>query len=322
MSLKDTITFIEEAAQAEADATHDALTTAESTFDAERDIARRLGGRVDGDVCIFGFWTPELLDARVPTGDIFLEILRPVEPVDLTRSHQQVSFERAYVPMVRMDAYCFTAVSGLRPGNIEVVGDFYALVWRDAEGTWHRILDPLAACRCRSARFAPAELYDVGVMQARVATRPTSRRCAALGAAQGRTADEYPADPRSDRHGRRDARQRSRATIERLANRVAQRLCLLRRPIQLFLGYDAVQLLPVEPTTVYEAGHDFWQRKRQDERRRVGVASASGHDELGLRRRHLGHGAVNPVLLETGRPDELVELAAVLHTFPVRSRRC
>jgi hypothetical protein len=28
---------------------------------------------------------------------------------------------------------------------------------------------------------------------------------------------------------------------------------------QLFLGYDAVQLLPVEPTTVYETGPDFWE---------------------------------------------------------------
>jgi hypothetical protein len=29
-----------------------------------------------------------------------------------------------------------------------------------------------------------------------------------------------------------------------------------------------------------------------------------------------GMAAVNPVLLETGRPDELVDLAAVLHNFP------
>jgi hypothetical protein len=27
-------------------------------------------------------------------------------------------------------------------------------------------------------------------------------------------------------------------------------------------------------------------------------------------------GAVNPVLLESGRPDELIDLAATLHTFP------
>jgi hypothetical protein len=34
-----------------------------------------------------------------------------------------------------------------------------------------------------------------------------------------------------------------------------------------------------------------------------------------------GMAAVNPVLLESGRPDELVDLAAVAAQFPVESRR-
>jgi hypothetical protein len=89
MGLKESLTFVEPAALAEASDTREAMTSAETSFDADRLIARRLGGRIEGDTAIFGFWTPELLDARVPAGDIFLEVLRPTEPVDLTRAHQE-----------------------------------------------------------------------------------------------------------------------------------------------------------------------------------------------------------------------------------------
>ena len=53
-----------------------ALATAETTFDAgaqHRAPPWRTHRRAD--TARFGFWTPELLDARVPSGDIFLEIL-------------------------------------------------------------------------------------------------------------------------------------------------------------------------------------------------------------------------------------------------------
>ena len=47
-----------------------------TTFDAEQCIARRLGARVEAPGRVtFGFWAPELLDRRVPDGDIFLELL-------------------------------------------------------------------------------------------------------------------------------------------------------------------------------------------------------------------------------------------------------
>jgi hypothetical protein len=144
MSLKTTLAFVEDAAMAEAAATRDALTNAETSFEGDRLIVRRLGGRLEGDVAVFGFWTPELLDARVPSGDIFLEVLRPRDAIDLTRAHQEVAFDRAYIPVIREEAYCFSAVEGMRAGTREAVGDFYALTWRDAEDQWHRILDPLA----------------------------------------------------------------------------------------------------------------------------------------------------------------------------------
>jgi hypothetical protein len=318
MPLKDTIAFIEAAAQAEADATREALTTAETSFEAGCVIARRLGGRMIGDMALFGFWTPELLDARVPTGDIFLEALRPINPVDLTRAHQEIAFERAYVPVLREGAYCFTAVSGLQPGSQEVVGDFYALTWRDAEDNWHRILDPLAASLPFGV-MAPSELYDLDAMQARRGD------LAYFEALKGTEPHKFapPANilqihvPTATAGGTLASLNRH---YQRLAERVARALPL-EPADQLFLGYDAVQLLPVEPTTVYEAGPDFWQ-ETDGTNDQVSVSLLRpdttnwGYDIV-----ISGMAGVNPVLLESGRPDELVEFAATLHNFPSKPKK-
>jgi hypothetical protein len=313
MSLRDSITFIEDVAQREADRTLEALTAAESTFEAERGIAQRLGGRIDGDLALFGFWTPELLDARVPSGDIFLEVLRPAEPVDLTRAHQEIRFERAYIPVIREEAYCFTAVEGLLAGRRDSLGDFYALTWRDAEDQWHRILDPLAASLPFGV-MAPAELYDLDAMQA------ARGDVAYFEARKGDTPHKFgpPANilqihvPTATAGGTLASLTRH---YQRLAERVARDLPL-ETADRLFLGYDAVQLLPVEPTTVYEAGPEFWEERDPAEDSVTVSLLRPDTTNWGYDIVISGMAAVNPVLLETGRPDELVDLAETLHSFP------
>jgi hypothetical protein len=317
MPLPDRIDFDEPAARAEAEAARAAHATAETAFEAERMIARRLGGRADGERAIFGFWTPELLDARVPSGDIFLEILSPKEPLDLTRAHQVVAFERTWIPVIREEAHCFTAVRGMRAGTRESVGDFYALAWRDAEETWHRILDPLAMSLPFGA-MAPAELYDVAAMQAARGDR------AYFEALRGGTPHKFgpPVNilqihvPTATAGGTLASLTRH---YQRLAGRVERGLPL-EPADRLFLGYDAVQLLPVEPTTVYETGPDFWREEEAEDGLTVSLLRPDttnwGYDVV-----IAGMATVNPALLESGRPDELVDLAATLHTFPSKPKR-
>ncbi|WP_299963136.1 glucosylglycerol hydrolase [uncultured Roseobacter sp.] len=318
MTLKNDIIFVETAAQAEADAAQDALTMAETSFDAERRIAARLGGRVEGDLAIFGYWTPELLDARVPSGDIFLEILRPTEPLDLTRAHQTVSFERAWVPVIRQEAHCFTAVSGMRVGTRESIGDFYALAWRDAEDQWHRIFDPLAMSLPFGA-MAPAELYDVAAMQA-------ARGDAAYFEALKSDVPHKVGPPVNilQIHVPTATAGGTLASLTRHYQRLAERVSRdlpLEPADQLFLGYDAVQLLPVEPTTVYEAGPDFWEEADGDSEAVIVSLLRPDTTNWGYDIVISGMATVNPVLLESGRPDELVDLAAVLHGFPSKPKQ-
>ena len=318
MGLQDTLGFIEAAAEAEATAAHEARATAATSFDAERSIIARLGGRIEGEAAIFGFWTPELLEQRVPSGDIFLEVLRPRAPVDLARAHQDIVFDRAYIPVIREDDYCFCAVSGMRAGTRDVMGDFYALTWRDAEDNWHRILDPLAMSLPFGA-LAPAELYDVAAMQA--ARGDTDYFANLAGPAPHKFGP--PTNilqihvPTATAGGTLASLNR---TYQRIAERVSRDLPLDPAD-QLFLGYDAVQLLPVEPTTVYETGPDFWQETEGDKDSIAVTLLRPDTTNWGYDIVISGMATVNPVLLETGRPDELVDLAATLHMFPGKPKQ-
>ena len=309
-----------DAAQALADDCHRLWNTSETAFAGEQAIARRLGGQMAGDIACFGFWTPELLDARVPRGDVFLEVLSPRDPLDLTIARQSVEFDRVLVPTVRYEAHTFAAVRGMKAGTREMVGDFYALCWRDGEGAWHRILDPLAASLPFGA-FAPAELYDIAAMQA---ARKDKAHFQAFETKGDAPAKLGPPMNILQIHVPTATAGGTLASLTRHYERLSERFAtgLPFEPAdQLFLGYDAVQLLPVEPTTVYEQGHSFWEEESGTEESVCITLHRPDTTNWGYDVVIAGMGAVNPVLLETGRPDELADFAAVLHNFSKRPKR-
>ena len=291
-------------------------TSQPSTFDAERAIARRLGADVlaDGAVC-FGFWVPELLDHRVPDGDIFLELLAPTQPLDLERSHQTIDFERILLPVERYETLAFAVVDGVRAGTREQVGDFYSLCWYDGNGAEHRIHDPLAASLPFGA-FAPAEVFDMHRLQGERQDLAYYRALAGDG--EGLHKFSHP-DSILQLHVPTATAGGSLASLARHFQRIAERVrknLPLEDGDELYMGYDAVQLMPVEPTTVYETGPAFWvESSRQSDGCRVDLTRPNttnwGYDVL-----IAGMAAVNPVLLETGRPNELADLAAALHDWP------
>ncbi|SFQ54344.1 Hypothetical glycoside hydrolase 5 [Roseivivax halotolerans] len=319
MALADEITFDEALSEEMAAAADQALMTAETRFAGEQIVARSLGAHVDeARIARFGFWVPELQDARVPSGDIFLEVLRPTEPLDLTRSHQDVTFERIYIPVIRTEVHCFVAVRGMRAGTRDAIGDFYALCWRDAEDGWHRILDPLAISLPFGA-MAPAELYDVDAM---LGARGDTEYWQALA---GETPHKFgPVTNILQIHVPTATGGGTLASLTRQFERLAARIeadLPLEPSDMLFAGYEGVQLLPVEPTTVYETGPDFWEESDGNDTSVTVSLLRPNTTNWGYDNVIAGMATVNPVLLETGRPDELVDLAAVLHNFPGGPKR-
>jgi hypothetical protein len=103
---------------------------------------------------------------------------------------------------------------------------------------------------------------------------------------------------------------------------------------QNFIGYDAVQLLPIEPTVEYlgahELGHGFFILREDDmgemDPETEEIEREAGDIKVTLKKPDtenwgydiviFGSSATNPSVLETLRPDELVEFISTLHNFP------
>lgn len=297
----------------------DALAHQPTAQAAARRVASRLGAFKRGETAEIGFWAPELRERRIPDGDIQLEVLTHRAGLNLGVSRQQVSFHRTLIPVSRADAYCFVAVDGMEAGTRARAGAFYSLLWRDPEGVERRVLDPLAASLPFGA-FAPAEFYDVDAMQA---ARADKAYYEALGAGED-VVKIGPALNILQLHTPTATQGMTLASLARHFEHLADRLRMgggISPADRVFLGYDAIQLMPVEPTTVYEAGPDFWT----DLDKGAGALAAElrrpdttnwGYDVV-----IAGMAAVNPALLETGRPDELVDLAGVLHNFPTGPKK-
>ena len=295
------------------DICRDALDGAETTFESGKRIAPYLGAHRRGDVCEIGFWIPELQERRIPDGDIFLEVLDPLEPLDLSVARQSISFHRSRLPVARYEAFAFAAVVGMWPGSRQEVGSFYSLTWRDAEGEWHRVYDPMAYSLPFGV-FAPAEYFDIDAMQAERTDTAYFENLP-----EGDPVKLGPTSAILQIHAPTATMGGTLASLARHFEHLGERVRRGHEPEpadRIFLEYDAVQLLPVEPTTVYETGPAFWTEGEDEDETVLIELRRPDTTNWGYDIVIAGMSAVNPALLETGRPNELVDLAAALHNFP------
>ncbi|WP_372696605.1 glucosylglycerol hydrolase [Immundisolibacter sp.] len=291
-----------------------------SPFEAARAIARRLGAHVaDGGTTAFGFWLPEVRERGIHPKCVFLELFEPLGEVDFHLPMQELPFRRHLVPLVCDDDYYWVVLSGLTAGNRERVGALYWVRCQDNEGNWWTRPDYLPWSSPFGA-FAPAELYD----RARL-----NRERADLGYFQGlpRDADGMawiePSVNLLEIHPPTACAETSLAGLTRIFAGIARKLTE-GKPLtpfeQCYAGYDGVQLMPIEPTVTFENGPSFFEI-HDDQPGADGAlvtlrrptACNWGYDVVVS-----GMSAVNPRLLESSRPDELVDFIATLHTFPGR----
>jgi hypothetical protein len=234
-----------------------------SGFEAERSIARRLGALPTDDGSVsFGFWAPELLDHRVPDGDVFLELLAPRRPSTWSVRSRPWSSSGSCCPWSATRRWFLPWCPACAPGTAKRVGDLYALCWRDSSGASTASATPWPP-PCPSGPSRRRRVLDktactgTGRRSPTTATWPRVPRRARL----PRTSSRIPANilqvhvPTATAGG-------TLASLARHFERIAERLrndLPLEEGDELYMGYDAVQLLPVEPTTVYEKGPSFWQ---------------------------------------------------------------
>ncbi len=294
-------------------------TESNSQFEAAQQLVRRLGVHCnEAGLVEIGFWVPELIEKEIPVSRVFLEILTPLDPIDFEAAQQTISFHQERIHLVRNRAFYWGVVAGMQPGSRDQVGAFYRLVYQDSADHWHSILDPLANSLPFGA-FAPAEYYDVHKLQ-------QQRNDQAYFESLTMTPDPD-GIPRIDPplnilqlHINTASAEGTLAGLTRIYQTISEKQRQnepLTTAEQNYVGYDAVQLMPIEPIIEYEAGPSFWQQITDEKDADIVQVSLSRPDmtNWGYDVVISGSSAINPAVLGSKRPDELIDFISTLHNL-------
>ncbi|WP_410510645.1 glucosylglycerol hydrolase [Nodosilinea sp. E11] len=304
-------------------------------FQRGQRLARRLGAhyRRDG-LTEFGFWTPALVaDIIQSERTLELEIFTPLQPIDFRSPQQTLRFQRDRVPMMQQGEFVWAVVAGVKPGSRDRAGSFYWVRHIDAEGRLNYIRDPLAYSLPYGV-FAPAEVYDVRRLQQQRADLGYLARSAAP---KGGIDPEIPRVPAPTNilqiHVKTASAEGSLEGLTRIYQRISAKLAAgedLTPAETAYTGYQAIQLLPVEPTIEYRredtnTEHEFFAIADDGGLPEEADAALSSSLTVTLRQPNaqnwgydvpiLGSAATNPAVLGSLRPDEMVDFIATLHTF-------
>lgn len=309
-------------------------------------LAARLGARYRPDgLTEVGFWTPELAAEVIPSErDIFLEIFTPTEPVNFAAPEQTVRFRRDRVPLRHRGEFVWGVLSGMIPGDRDRLGSLYWLRFVDMDGHPHIIRDVLSHSRPYGV-FGPPELYDIDQLQLHRRDRPyfdaTGIPAHLEAGLLASDLDDPNLIPRLSAptailqlHVNTATPDGSLAGLTRLYQTISDKLDRgepLTPAETCYVGYDAIQLLPVEPTIEYRREDDNRPHEPFSLPDDVAEPDWSNLDwspqtlAITLRKARtqnwgydvpiVGAAATNPSVLETLRPDELVDFIATLHNF-------
>ncbi|WP_435062739.1 glucosylglycerol hydrolase [Halobaculum sp. EA56] len=198
--------------------------------------------------------------------------------------------------------------------------DLPGAVGDDGLATVH---DPLADSVPFGA-FAPAELYDRDRLDRERADREYFE---ALGTDDERVATSPddglprvdPATSMVEVHPGTATPSGSLAGLTRLVHGIGEKRRAgeeLTAFGETLAGYDAIQLMPVEPLTEREDHPGYWRDVARDGDAATATVARPEKVNWGYDVVVRAFSAPNPSILETGRPDELVDFIAACHTFP------
>ena len=292
---------------------------ATSPFEAARTIVRRLGVHRRDRYAEVGFWAPELVERDLPTDQVFLELLSPLDRIDLQADHQKVRFRRWDVPLKQEGEFLWGAVAGMEPGQRDQMGTLYQVRYADGDGRWHVIRDYLAYS-VPFGSFAPAEFYDMDRMEWERGDRDYFSHLDTEPEPDGVGRVRAPTNILQVHVGTGSA-EGTLAGLTRIYAGIAEKIRRgepLTPAEEVYVGYDAVQLMPIAPIIEHESGPPLWQRLPHKPAADTAVVCLRrpdmtnwGYDVL-----LFAMSAINPVVLGSRRPDELVDFIAELHTFP------
>ena len=315
----------------------------DTMFEKGQQLAKRLGAhyRDDGLVEI-GFWVPELAGQILPAErNIYLEIFTPLEPVDFIEPEQDCAFRYECVEVPLQGEFIWAVLEGMTVGRRDRLGSLYWLRYRDLnDGQLYTVRD-IAPYSLPYGIFAPAELYDLEGLQRQRGDLEYLQAAAQQAPVVPAETGSEPELPRVAAptnilqiHVPTASAEGTLAGLTRIYREIAEKVRTdqpLSPAEQNYIGYDAVQLLPTEPTIEYrseDGERHFFSFDEGDETvyGTLGPVCTAEPLEIKLRRPNtqnwgydvpiLGSSTTNAALLSSLRPDEVLDFIAELHNFP------
>ncbi len=299
--------------------------TSNTYLEQTKALARKLGAyyRPDG-LTEIGFWVPGLIRDVLHEREIYLEVFTPLEPIDWQEQEQTIKFKRDRLHLEQQGEFIWGVVAGMTPGNREQAGSFYWLRYIDRAEKLRTIRD-LVPNSLPYGIFAPAELYDMDSLQKSRADLDYLEETAK--STNPKVKIPRVKDPRNilQVHIGTASSEGTIAGLTRIYQDIGEKVKTgepLTPSEQNYIGYDAVELLPTEPTIEYRDEYspesEFFPFIKDDEDNDVVEVELfkPNTQDWGYDVPIIGSSATNPALLSTLRPDEVVDLIATLHTFP------
>jgi len=288
-------------------------------FDFAQAVSKKLGVHLVDGVAEVGFWAPEVVEKGVNSNRIFLEVFEPLKDIHFEKEEQQVEFDRTLIPMAQEGDFLWLAAEGLVAGTRDQVGSFYWVKYEEKDGTWTHLCDPLPYS-VPFGVFAPAEFYDIEAMQAQRKDKDYFQSLKGAGEKNSLTKVGPPTNI-LQMHVNTATPEGTLRGLTKVYQTISDKLAVgeALEPFEKnYIGYESIQLLPIEPTIEYEDGSGFWEFWNDDdpESDKVYVDLKKpdmtnwGYDIV-----IAGMSATNPCVLGSKRPDELLDFVAVLHNF-------
>lgn len=275
-------------------------------------IARRLGALPVGSGTVeFGIWAPVVRQGLAER--IELEVFVPPPDLDVTLASQTVAMERHRFEMVVTGETAWLALAGVPVGGRDSVGALYRFrgLNRDGAVAIRHLPDPMGMSFPFGA-FAPAEVVDLSGDRADAAYFEQH-------ASRGEVRRQGPPTNILQVHPRTATEEGTLAALARRIESASQRVAAgddVDASDLLWMDYDSIELLPIEPLIDYEGDEAFWIEQDPDSSTTDVALGRPDMIDWGYDIPICGSAAVTATVLETGRPHELIDFISTLHTLP------
>jgi hypothetical protein len=279
-------------------------------------FAKNLGAFVNGQCSRFLFWHPDIKNANSASVELFIPLSDLI--YDKPDQHSDVLYYRFEID--RIDEFAVVVLNDVPAGNRARFGAFYQFVLEFENGEKQIVRDPMA-WSLPYGIHAPAELYDAETVRSE---REDSAYYRKMESSLSRQEDNR-LGPSANLLEVHTGTATLDGTLYSLTQRYRQIAAKIKSERELspdeknLSGFDGIELMPVHPVIENPDRHSFWSpiQKPAENGSEITIHLRKpavinwGYDVV-----IFGSAALNPSILSTGRPHELLDLIETLHNFP------